>query len=69
MATGAWELTKDTVKGFIADEALSHGASIAYYTLFAVAPVLLIIIAIAAPGVRPGSGRGRHRRPAQRPDG
>jgi membrane protein len=35
------------VKGFIADEALSHGASIAYYTLFAVAPVLLIIIAIA----------------------
>ena len=48
MATGAWELAKDTVKGFIADEALSHGASIAYYTLFAVAPVLLIIIAIAA---------------------
>ena len=47
MATGAWELAKDTAKGFIADEALSHGASIAYYTLFAVAPVLLIIIAIA----------------------
>ena len=48
MAMGAWELAKDTVKGFIADEALSHGASIAYYTMFAVAPVLLIIIAIAA---------------------
>jgi membrane protein len=48
MPTGTWELAKDTVKGFIADEALSHGASIAYYTLFAVAPVLLIIIAIAA---------------------
>jgi membrane protein len=47
MATGAWELAKDTVRGFIADEALSHGASIAYYTMFAVAPVLLIIIAIA----------------------
>ena len=47
MATGAWDLAKATVKGFIADEALSHGASIAYYTLFAVAPVLLIIIAIA----------------------
>ena len=45
---GAWALAKDTVKGFIADEALSHGASIAYYTLFALAPVLLIIIAIAA---------------------
>jgi membrane protein len=48
MPKGAWESAKDTVKGFIADEALSHGASIAYYTLFAVAPVLLIIIAIAA---------------------
>jgi membrane protein len=44
---GAWQLAKDTVSGFIEDEALSHGASIAYYTLFAVAPVLLIIIAIA----------------------
>ena len=44
---GTWELAKDVVKGFIADEALSHGASIAYYTVFAMAPVLLIIIAIA----------------------
>jgi membrane protein len=44
---GAWQLAKDTVSGFIEDETLSHGASIAYYTLFAVAPVLLIIIAIA----------------------
>ena len=47
MAMGVWELAKETAKGFIADEALSHGAAIAYYTLFAVAPVLLIIIAIA----------------------
>lgn len=44
---GGWALIKDTVKNFIADEALSRGASIAYYTLFAIAPVLLIIIAIA----------------------
>jgi membrane protein len=44
---GPWSLAKDTIRGFIADEALSHGASIAYYTMFAVAPVLLIIIAIA----------------------
>jgi membrane protein len=47
MALAAWELAKDTIRRFIADEALSHGASIAYYTMFAVAPVLLIIIAIA----------------------
>ena len=43
----AWLLIKDTVEGFINDNALSRGASIAYYTLFAIAPVLLIIVAIA----------------------
>ncbi|MEA2908367.1 MAG: rane protein [Bradyrhizobium sp.] len=43
----AWALVKDTVTGFIDDNALSRGASIAYYTLFSIAPVLLIIVAIA----------------------
>jgi membrane protein len=43
----AWALLKDTVTGFIDDSALSRGASIAYYTLFSIAPVLLIIVAIA----------------------
>ena len=43
----AWILVKDTIEGFIDDNALSRGASIAYYTLFAIAPVLLIIVAIA----------------------
>src|SRR5512140_846159 len=42
-----WLLLTDTVEGFIADEALSRGASIAYYTLFSLAPVLLVVIAIA----------------------
>ena len=44
---GPWRLLKETFSAFIADEALSHGASIAYYTLFAGAPVLLIVVAIA----------------------
>jgi len=44
---GGWRLLKDTIEGFIDDDALSRGASIAYYTLFAIAPVLLIIVAIA----------------------
>jgi membrane protein len=39
-AANAWALVKDTVTGFIADNALSRGASIAYYTLFSIAPVL-----------------------------
>ncbi len=42
-----WLLVSDTVEGFIADDALSRGASIAYYTLFSLAPVLLVVIAIA----------------------
>jgi membrane protein len=45
--TPAWLLLKDTVTGFIDDEALSRGASIAYYTLFSIAPVLLVVVAIA----------------------
>ena len=38
---------EQSVSAFIADGALSHGAAIAYYTIFALAPVLLIAIAIA----------------------
>ena len=42
-----WRVARDTVANFIADEALSRGAAIAYYTLFALAPMLLVAIAIA----------------------
>ena len=42
-----WHLLRDTVAGFIEDDALSRGASIAYYTLFSLAPILLVTIAIA----------------------
>ena len=43
----AWSMTKDTVYEFIDDSALSRGAAIAYYTLFSLAPILVIAIAIA----------------------
>ena len=42
-----WLLVGDTVEGFIDDDGLSRGASIAYYTLFSIAPVLLVVVAIA----------------------
>lgn len=42
-----WRLLKDTVSGFIEDEALSRGAAIAFYTVTSLAPVLLLVIAIA----------------------
>jgi len=42
-----WALLKDTVLAFIEDEALSRGAAIAFYTVTSIAPILLIVIAIA----------------------
>jgi membrane protein len=42
-----WKLLKDTILSFISDEALSRGAAIAFYTVTSIAPVLLIVIAIA----------------------
>lgn len=42
-----WDLLKRTFTGFMEDEALSHGAAIAYYALFSIAPLLLIVLAIA----------------------
>jgi membrane protein len=47
MFSAAWKMAKDTVLAFINDEALSRGAAIAFYTVTSIAPVLLIVIAIA----------------------
>ena len=43
----AWSMTKQTINEFMDDNALSRGAAIAYYTLFSLAPILVIAIAIA----------------------
>jgi membrane protein len=45
--SATWHLLRDTFSGFVDDEALSWGASIAYYTLFSIAPVLLVVVAVA----------------------
>jgi membrane protein len=45
--TATWKLLKDTILAFIEDEALSRGAAIAFYTVTSIAPVLLIVIAVA----------------------
>jgi membrane protein len=42
-----WGLLKTSAFSFIEDEALSRGAAIAFYTVTSIAPVLLIVIAIA----------------------
>ena len=47
MQLRAWDLAKETVFAFIDDEALSRGAAIAFYTATSIAPLLLIVVAIA----------------------
>src|SRR5919202_3214149 len=42
-----WVLLRDMVEGFIDDGAMSRGAAIAYYTVFSIAPLLVIATAIA----------------------
>jgi membrane protein len=47
MFTETWKMIKNTVLSFIEDSALSRGAAIAFYTVTSIAPVLLIVVAIA----------------------
>ncbi|MES2353248.1 MAG: YihY/virulence factor BrkB family protein [Pseudomonadota bacterium] len=42
-----WCLAKESVNGWIDDRAPSMGAALAYYTAFSLAPLLLIVIAVA----------------------
>jgi membrane protein len=45
--SSAWKLLKEAGLSFIEDEALSRGAAIAFFTVTSMAPLLLIVIAIA----------------------
>ena len=47
MISATWRTLKEVVLSFIDDEALTRGAAIAFYTATSIAPVLLIVIAIA----------------------
>ncbi len=42
-----WTILKRALNGYIAHEALSRGAAIAFYVVTSLAPVLLIVVAIA----------------------
>ena len=42
-----WDLVKAAASGWIDDYAQSMGAALAYYTMFSIAPLLLIVISIA----------------------
>lgn len=42
-----WSLVRQTIDAWIDDYAPSMGAALAYYTMFSIAPLLLIVIAVA----------------------
>ncbi|TPL92712.1 YihY/virulence factor BrkB family protein [Mesorhizobium sp. B2-3-12] len=42
-----WDLVRESVVGFVNDNALSHGAAMAFYAATSLAPVLIIVVAIA----------------------
>ena len=48
MFSALWTILKETALAFINDGALSRGAAIAFYTVTSIAPILLIVIAIAS---------------------
>jgi len=48
MLIDAWALVRESVVAFFKDNALSHGAAMAFYAATSLAPILLIVIAIAA---------------------
>ena len=42
-----WDLSRKSVRAWVDDYAPSMGAALAYYTLFSIAPLLIIAIAVA----------------------
>jgi membrane protein len=53
-----WALIKQSVSSWMNDYAPSMGAALAYYTLFSIAPLLLIVIAVAGVFFGPEAARG-----------
>jgi membrane protein len=53
-----WRLLRDSVQAFIADDALSRGASISFYTITSIGPVLFIVVAIAGLAFGEDAARG-----------
>jgi hypothetical protein len=49
-----WQILKAAFSGFLANDALSRGAAIAFYAATSLAPVLLIVVAIAGLALRAG---------------
>ena len=55
----AWTLIKETFSEWVADKAPRLGAALSYYTVFALAPVLLVVIAVAGLVLGPEAAQGK----------
>jgi membrane protein len=44
----SWKLVKDTFNDWLEDKASQLGAALAYYSVFAIAPLLIIVLAVAS---------------------
>jgi membrane protein len=42
-----WKIIVATFHGFVNDDGLKHSASLAYYTVFSIAPLLILVISLA----------------------
>lgn len=62
---GAWALIKETVSEWSDDHASTRAASLAYYTVFSVAPMIIIAIAIAGALFGEDAARGEIHRQIQ----
>jgi membrane protein len=53
-----WQILKAAFSGFLVNDALSRGASIAFYAATSLAPVLLIVVAVAGLAFGQDAARG-----------
>jgi membrane protein len=53
-----WQYLQAVVEAFVADDALSRGASISFYTVTSIGPVLFIVVAIAGLAFGEDAARG-----------
>jgi membrane protein len=56
--SGIWRMIKQSVVSWRQDHASSMGGALAYYTLFSIAPVIIIVIAVAGFFLGPEAARG-----------
>ncbi len=58
MLAAAWRLVRSAASAWVDDYAASMGAALAFYTLFSIAPLLLIVIAVAGLAFGQDAARG-----------